>query len=202
MLKALVRHAAEFRRAFRNHQYEVTPAGLLFPAAKVHFGGIYEYDDEHGRRMVCPNLVPIEGRNYLLETGLRGQAAQASWYLALFSGAYTPVETLTAATFVVAATEIVSNTNGYSEATRRPWTPTGAAANGSITNVDGTTDNKAAFTIATVTSVVIRGAALLSQQAKGSGAGVLMSITRFTSDETKSNGSVFNLGYRVFAEDE
>ena len=59
------------------------------------------------------------------------------------------------------------------------------------------TANRAAFTIATATSVTIRGAALLSDFVKGGTNGVIMSIAKFTQPRTEYAGNIFNLGYRV-----
>lgn len=189
----LIKHGAEFKRALANHQYEMTEHGIYFPMARAFGGGEYFFDTNGENPGTAPNLIPTQGFNYLLDVGMRTQSAVAAWYLGLFSGAYTPVDGVTAATWVSAATEITSNSNGYSETTRRLWTPDGAAAGGIVTNASGA----AAFTIATSTSVTIRGAALVSEQAKGSGAGVLASISRFSVDRLHYNGDVFNLGYRM-----
>ena len=137
-------------------------------------------------------MLPTQALNYLLEAGLRNGVRHTQWYLAIFSGAYTPVASVDAATFASAATEITSASEGYTEATRRPWTS--AAASGGVT--DNVAD-RAAFTIASANEVVIRGAALLSDPVKGGTNGVLMSIARFANPRTESGGNIFNLGYRV-----
>ena len=186
----LIKHAREFKGYIDNHQYEVSDEGIEFPRAKVMIFG--EYEDNYGR---TPNLVPTEGLNHILMVALSNTAKLNNFYLALYSANYTPTAALTAANFAATATEIVSNTEGYSETTRRTWTPTITAA--------GVMDNyaaKAAFTIATATQVTIRGAALLSDPVKGSTSGVLISAAKFAADRVEYAGNIYNLGYRVSAQ--
>lgn len=193
MDRDLQKHAREFKGYLDKHQYEVGPEGILFPQAHAVASGEYFFDTNCGERPgVAPNLIPTQGLNYLLEAALRGGAAFTQFYLAPFSGAYTPVDGVTAQTFATAATEITSATEGYTETTRRPWTQA-AAAGGIMDNVA----SRASFTIATATELTIRGAALLSDPVKGGTNGVLISISRFAADRKESAGNVFNLGYRV-----
>ena len=190
--KDLKKHAREFKGYLDTHQYDVTDEGILFPKAGALASGEYFYDSNGANPESTANLLPTQGLNYLLETSLRNGAAHTQWYLAIFSGAYTPVSGVTAATFTSAATEITSASEGYTETTRRPWTS--VAASGGVT--DNVAD-RAAFTIASANEITIRGAALLSDPVKGGTNGVLMSIARFTNARTESSGNVFNLGYRV-----
>ena len=186
----IIRHAGEFKSYLDNHQYEVSDTGIEFPKAKVAIFG--EYEDNYGS---TPNLVPAEGLNHILMVALSNTAKLNNFYLALYSGNYTPTAALTAAGFAATATEIVSGTEGYSNATRPGWTPTITAA--------GVMDNyaaKATFNIVTATSLTIRGAALLSDAVKGSTSGVLISAAKFASDRVEYNGNEYNLGYRVNAQ--
>lgn len=190
--KDLQKHASEFQGYLDKNQYEVSDAGIYFPKAGAMAKGMYGHDVNGQDYREDHNLVPVEGLNHLLTTTLANGSKNSNWYLALYSGAYTPVSGLTAATFPAAASELTSNTEGYSETARRPWTP-GAASNGTIDN----TDAKAAFTIATAGSVTVNGAALLSASAKGATTGVLMSAAKFAATRTLYAGDVFNLLYRV-----
>lgn len=190
--KDLHKHALEFKGYLDTHQYDVTDEGILFPKAGALASGEYFYDSNGANPESTANLLPTQGLNYLLETSLRNGAQQTQWYLAIFSGAYTPVAGVTASTFTSSATEITSASEGYTETTRRPWTS--VAASGGVT--DNVAD-RAAFTIASANEVTIRGAALLSDPIKGGTNGVLLSIARFTNARTESSGNVFNLGYRV-----
>jgi hypothetical protein len=188
---ALIRHR-EFATALKHGEVEQTAEGIFFPAAQALAVGEYFYSTNGGETETTKNLIPTEGLNYLLATGLGGGAAATQFYLALYSGNYTPAAGLTAATFSATSSEIVSNTEGYSETTRRLWTPTAASA-GQMDNLN----TRATFTIATTGSVVIRGAALISDSGKGSVFGTLISAGRFTQDRVHYAGDVFTLGYRV-----
>ena len=191
--KDLLKHAREFKGYLDNHQYDVTDEGILFPKAGAISSGEYFFDTDGERPDTASNLQPVQGLNYLLEAGLRNGANHTQWYLAIFTGAYTPTSSLTAQTFASSATEIAGNAEGYTETTRRPWMS--AAATG------GTADNvadRAAFTIASANELIIRGAALLSDPVKGGTNGVILSIARFANQRTESDGNVFNLGYRVY----
>ena len=54
---------------------------------------------------VVKNLIPVEGLNYMLGASLTGVTPQTSWYVGLFKGNYTPLNTDTAAGFAAASTE-------------------------------------------------------------------------------------------------
>lgn len=196
------RHAREFGAALRSNRYEVDEEskGIYIPSARIFIQGEYFFDTNGENPGVEPNLVPLQGMNYLLDTGLRNQAAIPNWYLAICGGAFTPTEAMTAADFAAATTEHTSNTNGFSETTRQAWVPAAAATGGVISSVSDDVDNKASFTItATGANLVIRGCGLLSQQAKGAVGGVLVSVSRFSADRVHYAGDTFNLGYRVRA---
>ena len=186
----IIRHAGEFKSYLDNHQYEVSDTGIEFPKASVMLFG--EYEDNYGR---TPNLITTEGLNHILSVALRDGSKLNNFYLALYSGNYTPTAALTAATFAATATEIVSGTEGYSNATRPQWSPT-APTSGQIDNYTA----KAEFNIVTASQVTIYGAALLSDAVKGSTSGVLISAARFASSRTEYNGNVYGLGYRVRAQ--
>lgn len=188
----LSKHAREFKGYINKYQYEVSDQGILFPKASAMVFGEYIHSVNGEDERTDSNLLPTEGLNHLLDVALVAATPNTVWYLALFSGSYTVVAGLTAATFTSAATEITSNTEGYSETTRPTWTP-GVVASGAVDN----TAAKADFTIATATSVTIRGAALLSSNVKGGTSGKIMSAARFSSDRIQYAADVFSLGYRV-----
>jgi hypothetical protein len=121
-----------------------------------------------------PNKIPNESLDHLLDTEFSGGAQVSTRYLALFSGDYTPVATVTSATWRAAATEFTN----YSEGTRPQWQEDGVSGQ-AITNSPTTSDGE--FTIAG--SANLYGAALLSASAKdgtGDAAGLLSGIKRFT----------------------
>lgn len=188
----LQKHAGEFGRYLRNKQYEVGEGGVLFPKASAFAQGGYLHDVNGLDEQFDPNLLPNEGLVYLLSVGLNNGAKLATWYLSIYAGNYTPLAGLTAASYPATAAEITSNTEGYTEPTRPVWTPT-APTTPLIDNLA----NKAAFTIATASSLTVNGAALLSEATKGAVTGKLISATKFNTARTLYNTDVFNLAYRV-----
>lgn len=189
----LQKHAAEFGRMLRNHQYEFTDDGdILFARAAAIAQGGYVHDVNGLDERFDKNLLPDEGLIYLLSVGLNNGSKLATWYLSLYAANYTPLAGLTAASYPATASEITSNSEGYTESTRQVWTPT-APTTPLIDNLA----NKAAFTIATASSLAVNGAALLSEATKGAVTGKLASATKFAATRTLYNTDVFNLAYRV-----
>jgi hypothetical protein len=188
----LQKHSREFATALRNHQYEVSDEGVYFPKQGAIVSGVYTHNVNGQDERVDSNIVVTEGMNHMLDVVLHGTTAVGTWYFGLFSANYTPVATLTAATFTSASTELVSNTEGYSETTRQAFVEA-AAASGSINN----TASKAAFTIATATTVTVWGAGLLSSNVKGGTTGTLLSAAKFSAARTLYNTDLFNLGYTL-----
>ena len=189
----LRRHTREFLRYLRGNQYEITDTGGVYfaRAAAVAQGG-YLHDVNGLDEAFDPNLLPDEGLVYLLSAGLGNGTKLSAWYLSLYSANYTPLAGLTAASYPATASEITSGTEGYTEATRPVWTPT-APTTPLIDNLA----NKAAFTIATASSLTVNGAALLSEATKGAVTGKLASATKFGTARTLYDTDVFNLAYRV-----
>lgn len=190
----LKKHAGEFARALAANKFERTGdgRGLYFPKAKAFISGTYVHDVNGLDEQSDPNLLPDEGLIYLLTVGLYNGTKLPTWYLSLYAANYTPLAALTAASYPATASEITSNTEGYTESTRQVWTPSAPAAN-AIDNLA----NKAAFTIATASSLTVNGAALLSDSAKGAVTGKLASATKFSASRVMYNTDVFNLAYRV-----
>ena len=178
----------------RNFKYEKVEAkaGIYFPAAKVFATGTY-FSDVNGRdAQEHKNLLVDEGLIAMLTDFLANGTSYASFYLALYSGNYTPTAALTGASFAATAGEVVSGSEGYSNTTRPLWTPSGAT-NDAIDNVA----NKAAFNIVTASSLTLQGAALMSSSTKGAVSGICVSATKFTAARVVYNTDVFNLAYRV-----
>lgn len=188
----LLKHRAEFSRALRNHHYEVSESGIFFPGANVTASGIYVHDVNGEDERTDANIVVTEGLNHMLDVALHDASKVATWYFRLFSANTAPLATWTAANFTSNATEITSGTEGYSEAAGQAFVEAAASA-GAITN----SASKAAFTIATATSVNIWGAGLLSVSTKGGTTGTLMSASKFGAVRTLYNTDVFNLGYTL-----
>ena len=194
MENSLKKHAGEFTAALASNQYERTgdERGLYFPKANSFISGTYIHDVNGQDERADPNLLPDEGLMYLLTVGLYNGTKLPTWNLALYAANYTPLANLTAASFPATASEITSNTEGYTESTRPVWTPSAPSAN----MIDNLT-NKAAFTIATASSLTVQGSALISEATKGAVTGKLASATKFGAARTLYNTDVFNLAYRV-----
>lgn len=189
----LQKHAGEFGRYLRNNQYEVTDnGGILFARAAAVGNGGYLHDVNGYDEQFDHNLLPDEGLIYLLSVGLNNGSKLATWYLSLYAANYTPLAGLTAASYPATASEITSLSEGYTETTRPVWTAT-APTTPLIDNLA----NKAAFTIATASSLTVNGAALLSEATKGAVTGKLVSATKFSAARTLYDTDVFNLAYRV-----
>lgn len=162
--------------------------------AEMKVGGVFTI--EHVRNGVVidtwqeKNLVTNEGLNSLLDVYLNGDgtAKIPAWYVALFEGNYTPLATVTAATFTAAATECTA----YDEATRVLWVDAAASAQ-QITN----TASKATFTMnATKT---IYGAALISASAKSATTGTLFAASRFSVSRAVVDNDQLLITYTVQA---
>lgn len=155
----LMRHRGEFARRIANKDFELTPAGILFPKMGVLAAGVF--DVEHRRegdflgREIGPNVIPTEGLNHILDAIAHGATQVSPWYVALFKGNVTPGATLTGPTFNTVCTE----SDAYDETTRVAFDEA-AASGGVMSNAA----NRAVFTMNA--SETIYGGALLSSSAK------------------------------------
>jgi hypothetical protein len=192
--KDLVRHSREFRRNVANHKYERTETGILFPSMNAHVGGVYGTSVNDEAWIEEHNIIPDEGLVHVLDVICAAGSQLTSWYMALYTNAYTPTAALTASLFPATAGEIVSGTEGYTEANRVPWLPDAVDA-GNTDIINDTTP--AEFTIATATSLAVNGAALLSVNTKGSQAGTILSAGRFPAQRNLSATDTFNIKYKI-----
>lgn len=186
-----IKHFGFLLRELLRGNFTTTSGGILL-ADGVRARGIYHPYLDGEYLGAQPNLVPLEGLQYFLETGLSGNAAITSWYLALFSGAVNPTSSWTAANFTANASEITSSTEGYSNSDRPQWMP-GGISGSKLDNLS----SLATYNIVCTTSIDISGAALLSDSTKGGTTGTLASATRFDQEHTVNNGSTFEVGYEV-----
>lgn len=136
----------------------------------------WEFDEE--------NLIPDEGRDYMMNAALNGGAQLTSWFVGLYSGNYTPVAADTAATFPTSATEI---TTAYSEATRVALV-NGALSAGLWANVA----SPAEFTF-TAASTIVRGGFISSAPTKGGTTGALLSAVLASTAKTVLAGEVLKV---------
>lgn len=172
--------------------YQKTASGLLVPKQKLLVGGRFRVqhfckgkliDDE-----LCDNLVTNEGLNHMLGVELFGTSQITAWYLALYSGNYTPLATDTAATLPGNATE----TGAYTAGARPQFVP--AAPSGqSITN----SASRATYTFnATVT---VYGAFMTSSATISGTSGVSFSAALFGTSKSVVNTDQILLTYTFAA---
>lgn len=192
----LIKHAPEMLQYLRSGQFERTSTGIYFPRAKVSIGGVMTWGVNDEPEESGANLIVDEGLIYLLTIAANEGPPTiiTPWYMALFNGAAAVASTWTAANFTSTAQEIISGTEGYTEAARVQWVPDATDIPGTF--VENTT-SPAAFTFATASQVAVSGAALLSASAKGSTAGVLLSAKRFPVDRLLNDTDTFNLKYKL-----
>ncbi len=183
----------ELALALNNDIYDVTKEGLYFPRQGVLATGCYFDRVNDGEWQETPNLVVDEGIAHILSVALAATAKPSAYYLAAFSGATAPAANWTASGFAAAASEITSQSEGYTSATRPVWTPPSSTATNSVDNLSSV----AVLTIATATSLNVTGAALLTNSTRGGTTGKLISAAKFSVARTFQNGDTWNLGYRV-----
>jgi hypothetical protein len=148
---------------------------------RIGFEYKFEILDRFGRvrdTSIEYNLIPDEGRDYLLTAALLAGSQFSNWFIGLYDGAYSPVAGDTMATFPASASEL---TTEYSEATRQGLTPNVLAA-GVYSNVD----TPAVFTFASETTV--RGGFISSGSVKGGTTGVLLSAVLASSPKLVEAG--------------
>ena len=172
--------------------FDYTANGIYLPRQGILVSGEYFDRINGGEWQNTSNLVVNEGLAHLLNVAMGGKAKASGYYLALFGGATAPAANWTAANFAAVASEIVSMTEGYTNATRPQWTPTDTATN-QIDNFTAT----ASVTIATTSQLNVTGAALLTNSTKGGTLGTLISATKYSAARTFQDGDVYDIGYRL-----
>lgn len=173
----LRKHGSEIAKAIGAHKYEKAENGILLQGgSKLFIGGAFNHHDFKGDRAIDHNLLVTEGLIQILNSALAGQTQITSYYVSLFSGNYTPVDEVTAATYAAAATEFTAYVNG----TRPAWTVVPATLTAELTNAA----SEAVFVYNGTGPYNIYGAALLSSSVKGGTGGKLISATRFATTRT------------------
>jgi len=153
---------------------------------------VFDISVNGGPRTYFPNIVPLAGRNMILDLLLHTQAKPANWYLAPFAGNVTPADSWTGANFTANATEFTN----YTEVSRPELIVTAAdagainnyASRGQITVGDGVGVN----------DVVVRGIGVLTSGTKSGTTGFLLSAARLPSDRPNLvEGDVISLGFSL-----
>lgn len=149
--------------------------------ARIGFEYKFECFDAQGRlkwEFTEHNLIPNEGRDYLLNAGLLAGSQFSNWYIGLYEGAHSPVAADTMAGFPAAATEI---TAAYDEVSRPALTPN-ALSSGIFIN----SASPAVFTFNA--SKTVRGGFISSGSGKGGTTGVLLSAVLASSPKDVVDG--------------
>jgi hypothetical protein len=147
--------------------------GFKWTVERIVKGEVVEVEETY-------NLVPIEGLDYFLNTGLKNGTPYANFYIGLYEGAYTPVPGDTAATFPSSATELTA----YVEATR-PILTLGAISAGAVDNSAA----KAVFT-GNTNGKLAQGGFISSVPTKGAATGILVSAVKFPSPKALDAGGI------------
>lgn len=202
MSKILTTNAAEIARAIRNHAYERDDAnGRLYlkGSSGLWVGGALKIRDyRDGSIEIVNNLVVNEGLNYLLNVALPptgGYTQIASWYIAPYSGNYTPTGALTAANFTATATEFTAYTAGTRLAL--------PIASATTTQSTGNVGDEAELTLSAGGPYNLYGAAVISASAKSATTGTLLAAVRFGTPRLGMlAGDKLGLEYQISAGDD
>lgn len=162
---------------------------------KLKLGGVFSFEHVRDGKVIDKweqdNIVVDEGLSYTLGVAFDGAtSALANWYIGLFKGNYTPVNTDTGANIAANSTE---STTEYSEAGRVAWVEAGVSA-----NAIGNAASVAVFTF-TAPSTPIYGALLISDSTKGGTAGTLAAASRFSALRTMLASDKLNVTYTLTA---
>lgn len=183
------------RKDAMNELFDETDEGIYFPKQGIMLSGEYMDRVNGGEVTFTKNLIPKEALIHVLNVAIGSKAKPAGLYLALFNGATAPADNWTAANFAATAGEIVSLTEGYTNATRPQFIPSDSTDQKYIDNFASV----ASVTIATTSQVNVTGVALLTNNQRGGTTGVLLSATKYPAARVFQNGDVFEIGYRVTA---
>ena len=145
--------------------------------------------EDVAQRETVHNLMPIEGINHMLDVLLADAVNNATWYIGLYSGNYTPTANDTMEDFPGDASEIDGE---YDETTRVEFVD-GTIASGSVDN----TGNEATFTFNS--TITVRGGFISSDSAIGATTGVLLSAVKFGSPKNMTAGAslIVTAGFTV-----
>jgi hypothetical protein len=149
--------------------------------ARIGFKYLFQCYDAQGRLKwedTALNLIPDEGRDYIMAAALTGGSQFANWFIGLYEGAHVPAVGDDMAGFPATATEIIA---AYSSATRPALTPDVISG--------GVFINDAAPSIFAFTAEkTVRGGFISSGSVKGGTTGILLSAVLSSSPKLVSPG--------------
>jgi len=161
-------------------QENLAKLGFIYTGEVVdRFGNVLQRGEDH-------NLLPVESLSYLANLILGVGNVQAPWYVGVFAGNYTPTSATKATDLPGSVVESVL----YSQVSRPQWAGVHNGT-GLITNAA----DRAEFTF--TADATLYGGFLVSDNNKGSGSGILLSIARFATPYAVPSGSTFKLGVAI-----
>lgn len=128
------------------------------------------------------NIIPNEGRDYILNAALNAGPQFSNWYIGLYEGSHSPVASDTMASFPTTATEITA----YDEASRVLLVDEPLAAGLFANSV-----TKAEFTFNAAKTV--RGGFISSGSVKGGTTGILLSAVLADSPKSVGVGEILRV---------
>ena len=159
----------------------------MIEQAKIGFVYTLELIGADGKvrwREEVDNLIPNQGRDYILSAALLGGSQVPTWHIGLYGNARTPLAADTMATLLADAAEITTYTN--IGGTRIPLTPD-ALAGGVFSNAGG----KAEF--AFPSAATARGGFIASSSLQGATTGTLLSAVLFPSPKVIGAGEILRV---------
>lgn len=175
----------QIARAIMDGRFEETELGLFVPSARAMVAGKFVYHKRGEPEEFSHNLVVTQGLDYLVGVALKAVTPITTWRIAPFSGDVTVQATWTAANFTSNAAEVTAYENN-----NRPTWVGGSVTAGAVNSFADKAEIKA-----TTNGVVIRGAAMISSQAKGGTTGTLLGASRFGSAKTLDEDEILDIGY-------
>jgi hypothetical protein len=169
--------------------FEGRPSGLLVPQiTELLFAGRYKGQIIRNGVIIdefdVKNLAVAQGLNYMLGASLAAGSQITTWYIGLFSGNYTVLDTDTASVIATNATEVTAYTAGA----RQTWvanttTPTGKSISNSSAQASFTFNN----------TVTIYGGFLASSATINGTGGTLFSGAQFGAPKAMATGDILLL---------
>lgn len=200
MTDIFARHGNEIRKALAANKYDTADDGSthLRNGSGLFFAGAMKVKDyRDGSVSLEPNLVVNQGLNHFLNAAIPptgGYTPITQWYVAPYSGNYTPTATLTAANFTATATEFTA----YDSATRLALTVATAAT----AQTTGNSGSEALVELSAGGPYNIYGAGIISVTAKSATTGILLAAVRFATPRLNlAGGDRLGLEYVITAGD-
>lgn len=189
----------ELGRALRNFKYEKSPGGILFPQARLLFGGVFGckgllpgMHEEDAPWAYGPNAVGNEFINDVLNAKFNATAGAGAWYFAPFANNIAPTASTKAGGGTPFATVQGEYTTQYTEGTRQVFTSNGASTAQSVSNSSA----PASITVGAA-PITPYGAGLLSVNTKGGTTGVFGAGGLFGTANALSTGSKLLMTYTL-----